>query len=243
MPTSPTAANVATRSQLIPENKTNVAASQDIVSLVEKQRKVQQEIKENEKIQQRLNRIPEELRQAINQSDIIDCKTKSKLKNRFQKNDQKIASDVAKRSVIAEIKNVKSQIDLIVQRLTSTPSVSTSGGTTVNQLMPKRRDEDGTKQLLQEKDILINYLRELQDKMRYFFRNGQFESEVLYPTPSNRLQAASAMEIQSSLASSVQQGAGDHKRAHFVGSNRSNAVYSSHDALSSQIMVYQASQS
>ena len=104
----------AHQSQLIPENKSKVQASQDIEALVEKQRKVHQEIKDNEKIQQRLNHIPEELRQAMSKSDIIDIRTKSKLKNRFQKNDKKIVSDLAKASVLAEIKNVKQQISQIV---------------------------------------------------------------------------------------------------------------------------------
>lgn len=62
---------------------------------------------ENDKLRQLLNRIPKELHEVIEQSDIIDVRTKSQFKNRFQKNDQKIFSDIAKSEVLAEIKRVK----------------------------------------------------------------------------------------------------------------------------------------
>lgn len=137
------------RARLVPENKPKVQAAHDIAALVENQRKVQQEIKETERFQMRLSRIPEELREAMSKSDIIDASSKSTLKNRFQKNDKKIISDVAKDTILAEIKKVKLNIRHIANELAK-QNQSVNDKDQRNKFMPKRRDEEKTKQLLNE---------------------------------------------------------------------------------------------
>ena len=66
---------------------------------------------------------------------------------------------------------MKKKIDEVVKKITAKQETADSIKAAVGKIN-KSRDEELNKSLLHEKDMLVNYLKELQEKMRYFFRHG-----------------------------------------------------------------------